>query len=579
MSSVSSAFKVGLVVTAATLGWLFWFFNTSKGQLGGADTIGVHAFFKNAGGLSAKSKVTAAGLDVGQISLISLVNLDQDPAEVARCEQQQALRTQGLYKPPGKGELRSTPGCRTGFWARVDLRVKKSFPLHLDAKVEKATLGLLGSNVLELNPGDREKPRIENGGEIVNVSWMSGMESLFSEVGNLEGDLKSIVGNINGITASINEFMGPGESGLAMPSFPVLVANIQEQLDLLTQDVGKTVKQLNGILGDNRRNIADVIANLTRVSQELKDIAEGTGERGATFNTVLANVAEVTEQMRGVVAELRGLIGETGELPVEVEGEGNVGEALASARQKAGGIRETVSRLNESLDALSRVTNRIAAGEGTVGKLLTDDKIARDLEDAIEGAGDIVAGINRLDTHVQVLAWYNFNSGSAHDGLSLKLQPRPDKYYLIELMDDPKRVPLLTWRTTDTDDPLHSGPVTIEETIEETTDDFRITAMFAKMWGPLTLRVGIVENSGGVGANLQFWEDRIRLRSDLYQFGRANLFPRWRSYLEFEPIEHVFVIGGVDDVINFGQMDYFAGGGIGFTDDDLKSLLTVVPMP
>ena len=588
MNDATSAFKVGLVVSAAVLGFMFWFFNTSKNQLGGADTIGVYGYFKNAGGLTAKSKVTAAGLDVGQIANIKLVNLDLVEAEKSRCEQIEAMQRQGRSSAPKAGESQTSPICRRGFWAKVELRVKKSFPLHKDARVEKATLGIMGSNVLELSSGDPQKDLLKDGDEIVNVSWMSGMEEMFSQIGDLQGDIEGIVRNINGITASVNSFMGSGQNDQPMPSFRVLVTDIKNQLNGLVDNVNTTIHQLNGVLGDNRKNINDVIANLNDVSKQILDIANGTGERGEAFNAVIANVAKVTEQLRGVVAELRGLIGDTTDTALAqsdqtgsfTDENGAIAvDKLSQAQKQAGGIRETVAKLNESLDALSSVTNRIAAGEGTVGRLLTDDKMARDIEDAVAGAGEIVSGINRLDTHVKVLAWYNFNSGTAHDGLVLRLQPRPDKYYLVELMNDPLRVPLYTWTQTQTDDPLHSGPRTISETIATTTDDFRITAMFAKMWGPLTLRVGIIENSGGVGANLQFFEDRLRLRSDLYQFGVVDRFPRWRNYLEFEPIDHVFLVAGVDDLINFGQMDYFAGGGIGFTDDDLKALMTVLPAP
>jgi phospholipid/cholesterol/gamma-HCH transport system substrate-binding protein len=307
---------------------------------------------------------------------------------------------------------------------------------------------------------------------------------------------------------------------------------------------------------------------------------------------MLADVQEVTSQLRGVVTDLRSLIGAAESEAAVASTQPGAAEQAAAARQQIGGIRETVDKLNKSLESLAQVTERIAAGEGTVGRLLTDDKIANDLEDAIEGAGNIVSGINRLDTHVKVLAWYNFNTNTAHDGLSVQLQPRPDKYYLVELMDDPRRAPVYRWTTTETNDPLHGGSATTTTTINEfvasATDDFRLTAMFAKMWGPLTLRVGVIENSGGVGANLDFWENRIRLRSDLFQFSWIDRWPRWRTYAEFEPIEHLFVIGGVDDVINaFDRSwrynptgwDYFAGAGISFTDDDLKSLLTVVPMP
>ncbi|MBN2359067.1 MAG: MCE family protein [Deltaproteobacteria bacterium] len=651
--------KVGALVLAAAAGWLFWFFNTSKNQLGGADTIGVYAYFKSAGGLSAKSKVTTSGLDVGQIANIRLLNLDLLPEEKARCravEDGAAARAAALkpcldgYAAPwesgrvalqscvcsaaahwrfdtegvdklavelpllagvartvvaiGKDgavtdcrieqerPLHTAPGCRRGFYARVDLRVKSSFPLHQDAKVEKSTAGLLGSNLLELTPGDPELALLTDGCELVNVGWQSGMEALFSSVGGLEGDLKSIVGNVNGITTSVNDFLGPDEQGSPPPSFRALVKQLQEQLDLLTADLGKTVRSVNGFIGDNRSNITDAIANLTRFSEELKAIADGTGERGESFNKMIGNVQDVTEQLRGVVSDLRSLIGEAEGEAVLAASQPGGAEQMAEARRQMGGIRETVDKLNRSLEALAQVTNRIAAGEGTVGRLLTDDKIANDLEDAIEGAGNIVSGINRLDTHVKVLAWYNFNTNTAHDGLSVQLQPRPDKYYLVELMDDPRRAPVYRWTTTQTNDPLHGGSATTTTTINEfvasATDEFRLTAMFAKMWGPLTLRVGVVENSGGVGANLNFWDNRIRLRSDLFQFSWIDRWPRWRTYAEFEPIDHVFVIGGVDDVINaFDQRwrynptgwDYFAGAGISFTDDDLKSLLTVVPMP
>jgi len=659
MHGASQAMKVGALVLAAAAGWLFWFFNTSKNQLGGADTIGVYAYFKSAGGLSAKSKVTTSGLDVGQIANIRLLNLDLVTEEKARCkaiEDGAAARavefkpcvdgysgpwengkvalqscvcaaaahwrfaTDGVEKLPielalmpgtarsvvvvGKDGsvkecrveqdrvLHTAPGCRKGFYARVDARVKSSFPLHTDAKIEKSTAGLLGSNLLELSPGDPTLAVLGDGSELINVGWQSGMESLFAAMGGLEGDLKSIVGNVNGITQSVNNFLGPDQQGSPPPSFRALVQQVQGQLETLTADLGKTVRSVNGFIGDNRSNITEAIANITRVSEELKQIADGTGERGQSVNKMIDNVQEVTTQLRGVVTDLRALVGNAESEAAVAASQPGGPEQVAAARQQIGGIRETVDKLNQSLDSLSKVTERIAAGEGTVGRLLTDDKIANDLEDAIEGAGNIVSGINRLDTHVKVLAWYNFNTNTAHDGLAVQLQPRPDKYYLVELMNDPRRAPIYTWTTTETNDPLHGGSATTTTTINEfvasATDDFRMTAMFAKMWGPLTLRVGVIENSGGVGANLNFWEDRIRLRTDLFQFSWIDRWPRWRSYAEFEPIDHLFLIGGVDDVINaFDQhwrynptgWDYFAGAGISFTDDDLKSLLTVVPLP
>ena len=40
-----------------------------------------------------------------------------------------------------------------------------------------------------------------------------------------------------------------------------------------------------------------------------------------------------------------------------------------------------------------------------------------------------------------------------------------------------------------------------------------------------------------------------------------------------------YTAGGLDDPALWGELEYFAGAGIAFTDQDLKSLLAVVPTP
>ena len=47
----------------------------------------------------------------------------------------------------------------------------------------------------------------------------------------------------------------------------------------------------------------------------------------------------------------------------------------------------------------------------------------------------------------------------------------------------------------------------------------------------------------------------------------------------YEFFKHFYVSAGVDDVINQSTMDWFVGGGIRFTDDDLKALLITAPTP
>jgi phospholipid/cholesterol/gamma-HCH transport system substrate-binding protein len=237
---------------------------------------------------------------------------------------------------------------------------------------------------------------------------------------------------------------------------------------------------------------------------------------------------------------------------------------------------------------------RVERGEGTVGRLLTDEKIADKVEAAVSGASDFVAGLTSLETHIDVGTWYNFQREANTTTVSLKLQPKPDKYYLIEVIDDGGRLERYTERDID-------GNVT-RTSVREEDNQLRFTAMFAKRFFDfLVLRAGLIETTGGVGANVFFLENRIELRSDLFNFRgpRDTLatdpidwyLPRWRTVLKAQPIPHLYVSAGVDDVLNayspggfqlyqnatgFG-FDYFLGVGLTFKDDDLRSILPFIP--
>ena len=73
-----------------------------------------------------------------------------------------------------------------------------------------------------------------------------------------------------------------------------------------------------------------------------------------------------------------------------------------------------------------------------MGRLLTDDTIARNVEEITEDAGGFVRSITRLQTIVGLRTEYNFLASTFKNYLSIQLMPRPDKFYLIELVEDPR---------------------------------------------------------------------------------------------------------------------------------------------
>ena len=60
--------------------------------------------------------------------------------------------------------------------------------------------------------------------------------------------------------------------------------------------------------------------------------------------------------------------------------------------------------------------------------------------------------------------------------------------------------------------------------------------------------------------------------NDLFGFS-DELQPRYRVYVQYEFIKHLWLLGGVDYFFYPAQRDYFFGLQLRYTDEDIKTLL------
>ena len=88
--------------------------------------------------------------------------------------------------------------------------------------------------------------------------------------------------------------------------------------------------------------------------------------------------------------------------------------------------------------------------------------------------------------------------------------------------------------------------------------------------------------TGGIGLDVDLLKERWTFKIDAFDF-RTNIWPRLRIYSTVQFYRNMFLLAGVDDVINsrppggqgsFGR-DYYVGAQLMFNDEDLKSLLAV----
>lgn len=507
MRKILTPFRVGLLVlVAATFTGIFFTF-AKKGGLSAKDSLDVYAYFRDASGLSKKSRVQIAGIQVGEITSIQL--------EAGR--------------------------------AKVSLRVRRDVNLREDAAITKRSESLLGDFVLDLYPGSEAAKPMPDNGEIKRVIDTQGMEAIFNSLGQITSDIQAV-------TASLREVFGTerGEGSLQR-----IVDNLVRLSETFESSASASATKLDSIL-----------RNFETISGEVRSLTVGEQE---SVREIVGNIQSITRDVREVVGTLRQAVG------APVDG-GAEGAAMANARQM-------IDHLDASLTNLEQITKRINEGKGAVGALVADERLGQKLSETVEDVSDYVSRLTRLQIEVGLESDYLVSQGSSKNYLGIKIIPKPDKYYLFQLVDDPRG--LVSNETIQRNPPGILEPAV--QTVRTTRDSLKFSAEFAKRYYFATFRFGIIESSGGLGADLHFFNDALTLRTDAFNFSSQDLrYPRLRASIRFQALQHLFATVGMDDLLNrqlretatnklITGRDWFFGGGVFFTDDDLKAIFAAAP--
>ncbi len=413
--------------------------------------------------------------------------------------------------------------------ARVDIKMKPEVHLYKDAAIGKRATSLIGEYYIVLTPGTEGTERIPDGGQILNYIEEPSLQSL-------QGQVSEILKDVKAVTESLKNTVGSDKG--------------QEQIAQVLKNLAEITEELNKTVKENREAVKGTIANVNQM----------TGDARPQLKEILENIRQVTADVREFTQKSPDPNGKPGEVRSALE---RIDRASAS--------------LESTLKSADNIAARIDRGEGTVGRLVKDETLINEVETVVQDVGDLVGGISRLQTVVGLRTDYNFLRNTVKTYVELRLQPAVDKYYMVQLVNDPRGKTSIEQTTVDTTNP--NEPSSYRETRVTTSNDFRISFQFAKRFDlsrdpsvALTGRFGILESTGGIGLDLHLIDDRFELSQDLFGFGE-QLIPRWRITIGYEFIDQLWLLGGVDDILRDEGRDYFVGLQLRFTDNDLKSML------
>jgi phospholipid/cholesterol/gamma-HCH transport system substrate-binding protein len=117
----------------------------------------------------------------------------------------------------------------------------------------------------------------------------------------------------------------------------------------------------------------------------------------------------------------------------------------------------------------------------------------------------------------------------------------------------------------------------IGEEIETDEDSLLFNLLMAKQFGPFFLRGGLIESTGGLGIDYCPFGEKFYLGVEGWDLDESR--PHLKLFANLKLKKHIIINMGWDDATNSDTQSFFAGAGFTFEDEDLKYLLSKLPLP
>jgi len=256
----------------------------------------------------------------------------------------------------------------------------------------------------------------------------------------------------------------------------------------------------------------------------------------------------------------------------------SAGKALSPEGGLNSTARRALEKLESAFDAMKQQMERINRGEGSVGRLLNDPVYA---DEALKAMKNLNKLLNKA-ADITLMVSLGAEQLPAYDGgrgyFQLKVYPNPSRYYLIGITIDPRgrRTVLNTTTTTNGQNTSVSS-----EQVEE--GGLLLTGMLGKIfWNRFDISAGALHGDGAVSIAFHLgpagYERMFTVRNDLYVRGQGvGLNDRAgvtiQPFLHNDMLSALYITSGLESFRKFnGKTVAFFGGGITFSDDDIKLL-------
>lgn len=283
--------------------------------------------FDNPGGVQTGAPVRMAGLQVGKVEEIRFLGGELDPQTNRRAQ----VRT------------------------RLSIKRKYQANIHENADFFVTTQGLLGEQFLAVDPGTPDRPTLVDGAIVRGIDPP----------------------RLDLFLAKAYELMDTTVTGLR---------NNRELISDIASNTAGLLRNLNGVLENNKDRIQRTFENVEEISKEAKLLTEHARTNivdSPELQRTLANVDRLTTQLSHdapiLLKDSKEAMANVNRLSATVGSEAE----QAKIKQAIANVEQLAQRANAAVGETQAIVAHIKQGKGTVGALVMDEQIFDDVQEMV----------------------------------------------------------------------------------------------------------------------------------------------------------------------------------------------------
>jgi phospholipid/cholesterol/gamma-HCH transport system substrate-binding protein len=311
--------------------------------------------------------------------------------------------------------------------------------------------------------------------------------------------------------------------------------------------------------GPSRENLRLTFANLEKITAELKKFTQldELKKTSDNFNSMAVKLSETGDSFKKVAETINV------KLPTILK---NLDILVKDLKYTSSEIRAKVPRIAEKFEKVeSDIETLISENKVPVHNAINAaDSFFSSGTETFDKVDDLLNNINKVQLEVSMYEEYLANDDSTKGYFELNYIPSDTKQFKFEVanMDD----------YTNRDD---SGNLIEPKKHDE--GKLLFSAQIAKRYDDLVLRAGVIENTGGLGADYYFLNDKLKTSAQVHDFNAVydirGTKPHAKVSARYTFLKHLDLYGGYDNFLNKDADNAYVGLGVRFFDDDLKTLI------